>query len=236
MAVGVFTAGAAALCGAFSTAAATIGSVCSTIGGAIMTGIGTLGTGLLKLGEIAKPIFEVINAICTIMGIRQPGEDPMELALKAEKSGEKPEDYDSVEAYIAHLRNDIELDKEEINKLTDSQKIMYSAIGCGLYVKDMEQRYNMTWSLPFWVSASKAVNSGAMTCGQLKNTMDAMKERGVKNTESFSNYMDGKANMEEQMVIFDSLKDALRKEFPDLSDAELNVKTSHIKDFVAENK
>lgn len=234
MAVGIFSAGAAALCGAFSTAAATIGSVCGSIGGTIMTTVGSLGAGLLKLGEMVKPIFEVINKICTVMGIKPAGEDPMELALKAEKSGEKPEDYDSVEAYIEHLRKDIELDKEEINKLTDSEKVMYSAIGCGLYVKNVEERYNMAVTPGFLVSASKAVNSGAMTGEQMKNTMDAMKERGVKNAESFSNYMDGKANMEEQMVMYDSLKEALHREFPDLSEAELNIKTSHIKDFVAD--
>ena len=231
---GFLVAGAAALCGAFSTAAATIGTVCGSIGGAIMTTVGSLGAGLLKLGEMVKPIFEVINKICTVMGIKPAGEDPMELAMKAEKSGEKPEDYDSVEAYIEHLRKDIELDKEEINKLTDSEKAMYSAIGCGLYVKNIEERYNMKVTPGFLVSASKAVNSGAMTGEQMKNTMDAMKERGVKNAESFSNYMDGKANMEEQMAVYDSLKEALHREFPDLSEAELNIKTSHIKDFVAD--
>lgn len=234
MAVGIFSAGAAALCGAFSTAAATIGTVCGSIGGAIMTTVGSLGAGLLKLGEMVKPIFEFITKICTIIGIKPAGEDPMELAMKAEKSGEKPEDYDSVEAYIEHLRKDIELDKEEINKLTDSEKAMYSAIGCGLYVKNIEERYNMKVTPGFLVSASKAVNSGAMTGEQMKNTMDAMKERGVKNAESFSNYMDGKANMEEQMAVYDSLKEALHREFPDLSEAELNIKTSHIKDFVAD--
>lgn len=231
---GFLVAGAAALCGAFSTAAATIGTVCGSIGGAIMTTVGSLGAGLLKLGEMVKPIFEFITKICTIIGIKPAGEDPMELAMKAEKSGEKPEDYDSVEAYIEHLRKDIELDKEEINKLTDSEKAMYSAIGCGLYVKNIEERYNMKVTPGFLVSASKAVNSGAMTGEQMKNTMDAMKERGVKNAESFSNYMDGKANMEEQMVMYDSLKEALHREFPDLSEAELNIKTSHIKDFVAD--
>lgn len=231
---GFLVAGAAALCGAFSTAAATIGTVCGSIGGAIMTTVGSLGAGLLKLGEMVKPIFEFITKICTIIGIKPAGEDPMELAMKAEKSGEKPEDYDSVEAYIEHLRKDIELDKEEINKLTDSEKAMYSAIGCGLYVKNIEERYNMKVTPGFLVSASKAVNSGAMTGEQMKNTMDAMKERGVKNAESFSNYMDGKANMEEQMAVYDSLKEALHREFPDLSEAELNIKTSHIKDFVAD--
>lgn len=75
-----------------------------------------------------------------------------------------------------------------------------------------------------------------MSVGQLKDTMDAMKEKCVRNAESFSNYMDGKASMEEQMVVFDSLKEALHKEFPDLSDADLNVKATNIKNSISEDK
>lgn len=54
--------------------------------------------------------------------------------------------------------------------------------------------------------------------------------------KSFSNYMDGKAGMEEQMVIFDSLKEAMHKEFPNLSDADLNIKVTHIKDYMEQDK
>ncbi len=233
---GLIVAGITAIAGAISTAAATIGPVCTTIGGAIMTGVGSLGAGLLKLGKILEPVFELINAISTIIGIKPAGEDPAEIGLKAQKSGERPEDYDSVEAYIAHLRNDIQLDKEELNKLSEADKIMYTTIGSGLYVKNMEERYHMAMSPIYWEKACKAVNSGNMSVEQLKDTMDAMKEKGVKNAESFSNYMDGKASMEEQMVIFDSLKEAMHKEFPDLSDADLNIKVTHIKDYMGQDK
>lgn len=233
---GLIIGGIAAVAGAVSTAAATIGTACSTIGGAIMTTVGNIGTGILKLGKWLEPVLEVINTISTIMGIRPAGEDPAELGLKAQKCGEKPEDYGSVEKYIAHLRNDIQLDKEELNKLSDADKVMCTAMGSALYIKNMEERYNMDMPPIYWERACQAVNSGNMSVGQLKNTMDAMKEKGVKNAESFSNYMDGKAGMEEQMVIFDSLKEAMHKEFPNLSDADLNIKVTHIKDYMEQDK
>ncbi len=217
-------------------AASAIGSICGSIGGAIMGGIGKLGTGLLDFGEKLKPVLEIINMISEIFGIKPAGEDPAELGLKAHKSDEKPEDYDSIEAYIDHLRNDIQLDKEEINNLSDIDKVAYTTMGSALYVKNMEEKYNMAMSPRFWGTAYETVNSGNMSVGQLKDTMEAMKEKGVENAESFSNYMDGKASMEEQMVVFGSLKEALHKEFPDLSDADLNVKATNIKNSISEDK
>lgn len=233
---GLIIGGIATIAGAVSTAAATIGTVCSTIGGTIITTVGTIGTEILKLGKWLEPVLEIINTISTIMGIKPPGEDPAELGLKAQKCGEKPDDYGPVEKYIAHLRNDIQLDKEELNKLSDAEKVMYTAMGSALYIKNMEDRYNMAMPPIYWERAYQAVNSGNMSVGQLKDTMDVMKEKGVKSAESFSNYMDGKANMEEQMMVYDSLKEALRKEFPDLSDADLNIKVTHIKDFMQDKQ
>lgn len=131
-----------------SGAASAIGSICGSIGGTIIGDIGKLGTGLLNLGEMLKPILDVINMISEILGIKPAGEDPAELGLKAHKSDERPEDYDSIEAYIDHLRNDIQLDKEEINNLSDIDKVAYTTMGSALYVKDMEEKYNMVMSPP----------------------------------------------------------------------------------------
>lgn len=222
--------------GAISAAATAVGTVCSTIGGAIMKGVGELGAGLLQLGKMARPVLDFINTISTIMGVKPVSEDPAEIGLKAHKCGEIPEDYYSVEEYIKHLRKDIELDKEEVNKLSDKDKLMYTVIGSALYVKNMEEKYDMEMPQSYWEKSYEAVESGNMTAGEVKETLDSMKKNGVKSAESFSNYMDGKANMEEQMVIYDSLKEAMHKEFPDLSDADLNTKVTNIKDFMQQNK
>lgn len=94
----------------------------------------------------------------------------------------------------------------------------------------------MEITVDFLKEAEKIVNSGKMSNEGIKNTLDGMKERGINSTESFSNYMDGKATMEEQMAVYDSLKEALHKEFPDLSDADLNVKVTHINDFMQDKQ
>ena len=219
-----------------SSAVSSIGSICGSISGSIMGGISSLASGLIRhVPDITadKPIgiFDMIRQISGIFGVTK--ERPEELGMKVAQSRESPEDYESTQAYIDSF-DKIQVDHEKLDNLSPVERLTYGGIGSALCVKAMEEKCGMVLPPDFWKDASKVVEAGKLSEEGVKYTMDAMKERGVKNAESFSNYMDGKANMEEQMVMYDSLKEALHREFPDLSEAELNIKTSHIKDFVAD--
>lgn len=216
-------------------AISSIGSICGSIGGAVMGGIRSLATGLLGVITEQPRIFDTIGLLGKILGIG--GDRPEELGMKIAQGKERPEDFQSIQEYIDHYK-DVEIDKEKLEKLSDEEKLLYGTLGSCAIAKGIEEKLDMKdgLSVDFWKAADKTIGSGKLSPEEMKDTLVGMKERGLKTAEGFSNYMDGKANMEEQMIVFDSLKDALRKEFPDLSDAELNVKTSHIKDFVAENK
>ncbi len=224
----------------FGLIGAAIGGICSFVGGvcgAIGGVISSVTTGLVALGKVvADPIMNIINIISTVLGVKPAKEDPAELGLRAKKSDKTPDDFGSNEEYIAHLRNDIQIDKEDLNNLSEREHFECAALGSGIYAGALSERYDMVMDLPVWKAAAKAVESGAMTEGQVKETLDGMKERGVKDAGSFSNYMEGKANMEEQMAVYDSLKEALRKEFPDLSDADLNTKVANIEDAMKQDK
>lgn len=219
-----------------SGAVSTVGSICSKIGGSIMGGIHSLANGMLRtvVADKQPGLFEMIQQITGLFGIGR--ERPDEMGMKVEQSGEKPEDFDSIQAYIDHLHKDIQVDQEKLDKLSDMDRVAYGAIGSALCVKGMEEKCGMELPIDFWKVASKVVHAGKLSDKGMKHTLDGMKERGVKSAESFSNYMDGKASMEEQMAVYDSLKEALHKEFPDLSDADLNVKVTNIKDFIEQDK
>lgn len=220
-----------------SGAVSTVGSVCSGIGGTIMSGVKSLGTGLLNCMKIDEHpgLFTMVQQLAGMLGL--PAEDrPEELGMKVEQSRENPDDFESIEAYIDHLQKDIQADNEKWDKLSDADKLAYGVVGTALYVKGMEQKSGMDMSAGFLKSASEAVSHGKLSEEGVKNTLESMKERGVKNAGSFSDYMEGKAGPEEHMIVYDSLKEALHKEFPDLSNAELNAKVTHIKDFVQQAK
>lgn len=235
---GVISAALGAIGSFASGAISTVGSICSSIGGKILGGIGSFAESLIRNVDIMadrKPgIFDWIRQIISDVGIA--GERPEEMGMKVEQSREKPEDFDSIQAYINHLHKDIQVDQERLKNLSEVEKIGYGALGCALYIKGLEEKSGMEITVDFLKEAEKIVNSGKMSNEGIKNTLDGMKERGINSTESFSNYMDGKATIEEQMAVYDSLKEALHKEFPDLSDADLNVKVTHINDFMQDKQ
>lgn len=104
-----------------------------------------------KIG-IAIPGMEIISAvllgasiIATIaesLGIKKD-ENAAELAMKAEKNGAKPEDFQSTEAYINHLQENVSLsfeDKEKLKEMRPEQKTAYTAVGSYLYAKACFER------------------------------------------------------------------------------------------------
>ena len=92
-----------------------VSSLCTAIAGTSLGGaIGGAVSKIVAAIGVAFPPLEVINAIIIVafivseiaerLGIKEKEKDePDELAMKAEKSDKKPEDFDSTEAYIKHL-------------------------------------------------------------------------------------------------------------------------------------
>ncbi len=113
----------------------------------------------------------------------------------------KPKDFDSIEAYIAHLQEDVKLDEKQWAKLSEADRRAYEALGSEL--KALEEE-----------------------CAKetLADVCKAASER------------EGEFDMKKEVAVYDSLKEALHKEFPDLSDTALKAKVANIKDFVQQAK
>ncbi len=219
-----------------SGAVSTVGSVCSSIGGTFMSGVKSVATGLLDLIAVDKNpgVFDMIQMVAGALGI--DGGRPEELGMKMQQCEEKPKDFESIEAYIEHVNQNIELSREKWANISNAERLAYGVIGSATMVKAMEQKIGVEMPVEFLKVAGETVNDKKLSGEGMKNTLYAMKERGLDNARSYSNYMEGNASPEEHMIVYDSLKEALHKEFPDLSDAELNKKVTHIKDFVQQDK
>jgi len=156
--------------GWFSSAISSIGSALSSIGSAICRGVsslctaiagtslgGAIGSVVSKLVAtigVAFPPLEIINAIIIVadivskiaqaLGLKEKDKDePDELAMKAEKSDQKPEDFDSTESYIKHLQEEIQLsdeEKEKLKNMDDEKRSAYRATGTYLYTKCINEK------------------------------------------------------------------------------------------------
>lgn len=132
-----------------------VGSLCTAIAGTSLGGaIGGVVSKLVTAIGVAFPPLEIINAILIVasivskiaeaIGIKEKDKDePDELAMKAEKSDQKPEDFDSTEAYIKHLQEEIHLsdeEKEELKNMDEEKRSAYRATGTYLYTKCINEK------------------------------------------------------------------------------------------------
>ena len=132
-----------------------VSSLCTAIAGTTLGGaIGGVVSKLVATIGVAFPPLEIINAIIIVasivskiaeaLGLKEKEKDePDELAMKAEKSDKKPEDFDSTEAYIKHLQEEIELTDEEKDKLKnmdEEKRSAYRATGTYLYTKYINEK------------------------------------------------------------------------------------------------
>ncbi len=137
------------ICSGVSALCGRIGS--TALGSAVSSFVTTLGIGVLFPSmEIVRIIFLVAEVVCGLaetLGLKKEGVDaPDELALKAEKDEQKPEDFESTEAYIRHLQEDIELsreEKEKLSKMSPEERSAYRATGTYLYTKAVNERLGL---------------------------------------------------------------------------------------------
>lgn len=208
-----------------------ISSICSGIGGTLFSGIGgiaSIASGLLApIAGLSLPgivlaitaVCKVISAVVEALGMKDKEETIEEMGMKAEIADKKPEDFDSTQAYIEYLRKEIKIDKEKVEKLSDEDKVKYGTIGSALYIKGMEEKYDMKMSPEFWTTISKMDMKGE----EVKAYIDTFKAHDIKDMKDMTAYIErnplseGTSRKEISSVMMETLSIL----YPELSEDEL---------------
>lgn len=136
--------------------------LCTTIGGtkvgqALATGVSKLVSAIGAVIPQLNIALKIIDAICIIASIvskiaeaikvkEKDADEPDELAMKAEKSDKKPDDFESTEAYIKYIQNEVKLTDEEKAKLRlmdEEKRAEYMATGTYLYTKCINEKLGL---------------------------------------------------------------------------------------------
>lgn len=209
-----------------------ISNVCSTIGGAFFSGAGgiaTLAASLIMPGlglpEIllgVEIISAIVSEIAELLGLKDKEETPEELGMKAEISDKKPEDFDSIENYIEYLRNDVQVDRDKLESLSDEDKAKYAAVGTAINIKGIEEKYGIEATGEFW----KTVAGLELTGEETKQYIESFKQNGITDMKDMSDYIRGFApeSGTKPGVVSDAIMDALKKNNPGLTEDELAEK------------
>lgn len=227
---------ASSFCGALSAVGSAfcsgISGICSAIGGALFSGAGgvasivagIVGTAIDMTGisTIFRAVGAIVGRIAEFLGLKEPEEKPEELGMKAEEADKKPEDFDSTEAYIAYLREEVELDRMKIKGLSDTERVKYAAVGTGLYIKGIEEKYGIQAPGEFWRTVAELNLKG----DEVRAYIEAFKEKGVESMKDMSDYIKGKPleSNTEPGDVSSAILDGLKQIYPEMTDQELMEK------------
>ena len=231
--MGLFSGLAGAISSVGSAICSGISSVCSAVGGALFTGSGgiaALATAIIgpvvaspEVALIMVALQAVASIVCAIaesVGLTE------ELGVKAQQAEKKPEDFDSTQKYIEYLRNEVELDKKQIEKLSQEEKAGYAAVGTSLYIKGIEEQYGIKAPGEFWRTAADL----ELGSEDVKKYMETFKEHGIKDMADMNDYLKGfaPASGVQPRQVSDCIIEGLKKIYPEMGEEGLYEKLNEM--------
>ena len=196
--------------GFFSAIGGLIGGALGAVGSFLGGAIGIAATAIA--GLVGSPIFGavvgIISLVSTFIGLTKKEEKPEELGAKAMLSDKKPEDFDSYQAYIDHLSNDIKLSPEIKNKLENDEKFRTerTVIGSSLQWYGLNEKMGINMDIP---SLTKLVEAGVKTPEQFQTIANTFKAKEVE--PKISDAIERNLPMKEGAKIVDTLKEGVDK-------------------------
>jgi hypothetical protein len=197
----------------------------STIGGAISAAIGgALGSACGAIGEVLRPVLSMRERIITtalniIGGIGKifnliPWQaniesDMTELGARVEKCDVKSDEFASAKDYINHLRNNIDISREEINTISDDKKKLHQILGASLIAKGISENYTMAIPASFWAEAALS----SLSSGQVKKMLEGY--QALDMPADLKSFSERSLSLADNKSVYGLLADALKEEDSD---------------------
>ena len=146
---------------------------------------------LIKLVDIAG---KLISAIGELLGINSD-EDMETLGAKAAQAEKTIDDFDDTQAYIEYLKNEIKLDQEKFNQMSEAEKMGCKAAGIALETKAVEEKIGEVSLQPEFVAALAKIRLGsdlALDAKEVIDIINGLKKQGFTDMNEVTDYLEGK--------------------------------------------
>ncbi len=211
-------------------------SVAGAIGGIgdaianLATDIGKLSAKLPEPEENIRKISEIVSEVGSDRGLISREQDMAEFGAKAiQIEAQKPDDFESTEAYINHLSEEITLDQETFDMKTDIDKTSCRVLASSIVIKGVEEKTGMELSPEFLTFAALI----DIKPEEVKVYMDEFQSVGINNMSDMIDCLMGKCAEDKVAIITDAITSALSKLNPEMSEKEVDVEFANMMDKVA---
>ncbi|EOI6437467.1 TPA: hypothetical protein ACTGG1_002485 [Vibrio cholerae] len=213
--MGFWSSVGSALSSVVSAACNVVNSVASILGS-----IANRAITILEMGaSLAIRVGEAIKAVGISLGIIMPNDDLQELGEKAMMSEKTPADFDSISAYIDHLRNDVTIDREKFNRLDGKELLARSAIGSAITLQGINEKLE-TVVCPQFMAMVATQN---LTADEIVATIKTYKEKSLS-TSDYSLYLKDELSIEQSREHSNALVEAYQQLEPELSIEQIEDK------------
>ena len=157
--------------------------------------------------ELIKEVTSLISSVAELLGLKDEDDSSEELGLKSEIADKRLEDFDSREEYINYLKDNVELDEYDREKLNnESLKEKYSAKGLDIEMGAINEKIGVKLGLEDYVMMAKA---GINKVQDFMTIVDTFKEKGVE--PLINEAIDRLIPMKEGATVIDTLKEGVNK-------------------------
>ena len=208
-----------------------ISTAISTVGPVIATAVSTFVAKLPPALEVAQKIVNIASTVMTgvsaIMNLGPEDEDVAALGAKTMQDNVRPKaEGESAKEYLDYLRNDVTLNEEEFDELSDYDKMRCEALGTFMIAKSIEERAGVELSPDFVMAISKA----KLSAEQTEKLISAMSEVRMESQEIYK-YISRAPEMtlEEKREAERVVIDAIAEVSPELSEDEIKNEVMEMK-------
>ncbi|BCK04880.1 MULTISPECIES: hypothetical protein [Vibrio] len=213
--MGFWSSVGSALSSVVSAACSVVNSVASILGS-----IANRAITILEMGaSLAIRVGEAIKAVGISLGIIMPNDDLQELGEKAMMSEKTPADFDSISAYIDHLRNDVTIDREKFSRLDEKELLARSAIGSAITLQGINEKLE-TVVCPQFMAMVATQN---LTADEIVATIKTYKEKSLS-TSDYSLYLKDELSIAQSREHSNALVEAYQQLEPELSIEQIEDK------------
>ena len=157
--------------------------------------------------ELIKEVTSLISGVAELLGLKDEDDSSEELGLKSEIADKRLEDFDSREEYINYLKDNVELDEYDREKLNnESLKEKYSAKGLDIEMGAINEKIGVKLGLEDYVMMAKA---GINKVQDFMTIVDTFKEKGVE--PLINEAIERLIPMKEGATVIDTLKEGVNK-------------------------
>lgn len=162
---------------------------------------------LEDFAQMINKVADVLGDVLYALGVSADPAD--ELGMKVAQSDKKIDDFDSISEYITYLKEEVELDKEKFDSLSEEERIAYSITGLAVEAGAIGEQIGV--ELPAesmeLLSALGELSEIIIEAKEVITILKSLKESGIINLNEVSECISGEGESD-RLVTSDALVEA----------------------------